>query len=69
VTGRTATGFEVRELHHGTSNVTFDYRIIARRRGYETKRLPDVTNATPRAAVETLRPEQAGSAPRIATVK
>jgi hypothetical protein len=53
VTARTATGFEVRELHQGKSNVAFDYRIIALRRGYETKRLADVTNATPRSAIET----------------
>ena len=53
VTARTATGFEVRELQQGRSNVAFDYRIIALRRGYETKRLADVTNATPRAAIES----------------
>ena len=56
VTARTATSFEVRELHHGNSNVAFDYRIIALRRGYETKRLADVTNATPRSPIETPRP-------------
>jgi hypothetical protein len=69
VTARTATGFEVRELKHGTSNVAFDYRIIARRRGYETKRLADVTNATPRSAIESLRPMQAGPAAGTATTK
>lgn len=36
--------------------MAFDYRVIALRRGYETKRLADVTNATPRSAIETLRP-------------
>jgi len=69
VTARTATGFEVRELHQGKSNVTFDYRIIALRRGYETKRLADVTNATPRSAIETLRPVAVGSAAATATTK
>lgn len=54
VTARTATGFEVRELQHGKSNVGFDYRIIALRRGYESKRLADVTNATP-SAIEVPR--------------
>jgi hypothetical protein len=39
----TASGFEVRELHHGTSNVSFDYRIVAKRLGYENVRLEDVT--------------------------
>jgi hypothetical protein len=62
VTARTATGFEVRELRHGKSNVAFDYRIIALRRGYETKRLADVTHATPRSAIETPRLGHAGSA-------
>jgi hypothetical protein len=66
VTARTATGFEVRELHQGKSNVAFDYRIIALRRGYETKRLADVTNATPRSAIET---GHVGPAARTATAK
>jgi hypothetical protein len=39
----TARGFEVRELHHGSSSVTFDYRIVARRKGYENIRLADKT--------------------------
>ncbi len=39
VTNKTATGFEVRELGGGTSNVSFDYRIIAKRSGYENNRL------------------------------
>jgi hypothetical protein len=69
VTARTATAFEVRELRHGKSNVAFDYRIIALRRGYETKRLADVTNATPRSTIETPRPGHAGSAAGTATAK
>jgi hypothetical protein len=69
VTARTATSFEVRELHQGKSNVAFDYRIIAPRRGYETKRLADVTSATPRAAIETAGPAHVGSAPGPATIK
>jgi hypothetical protein len=69
VTARTATGFEMRELQHGMSNVAFDYRIIALRRGYETKRLADVTNATPRSTIETPRPGHAGSAAGTATAK
>ncbi|MGB9198382.1 MAG: DNRLRE domain-containing protein, partial [Terriglobales bacterium] len=39
----TPSGFEVRELHHGSSSVAFDYRIIAKRRNYETVRLADLT--------------------------
>jgi hypothetical protein len=40
----TATGFEVRELGGGRSNVAFDYRIVAKRAGYEEVRLADVTD-------------------------
>jgi len=43
VTNETATGFEVRELGTGNSNVAFDYRIVAKRAGYENQRLEDVT--------------------------
>ena len=39
-----AGGFEVRELHHGTSSIKFDYRIVARRKGYENIRLADKTD-------------------------
>ena len=38
-----ASGFEVRELHHGKSNIAFDYRIVVRRKGYENIRMEDVT--------------------------
>jgi hypothetical protein len=37
-------GFEVRELRGGKSNVPFDYRIVARRKGYESRRLEDATD-------------------------
>jgi hypothetical protein len=43
VSNATASGFEVHELHHGHSNVAFDYRIVALRRGFETLRLEDQT--------------------------
>jgi hypothetical protein len=43
VANTSATGFEVRELHHGSSTVAFDYRIVARRKGYENIRLVDKT--------------------------
>jgi len=43
VTNKTATSFEVRELGGGTSNVRFDYRIMALRRKYETVRFADHT--------------------------
>ena len=40
---KTATSFEVRESKGGTSSLTFDYRIVAKRRGFEAQRLADVT--------------------------
>lgn len=43
VTNETAEGFEVRELGGGTANIAFDYRIVARRKGYEDIRLADNT--------------------------
>jgi hypothetical protein len=43
VANKTAGGFEVRELGGGTSSVSFDYRIVAKRRGYESVRLQDIT--------------------------
>jgi len=43
VTNETAAGFEVREMYRGQSNIAFDYRIVARRKGYETIRLADKT--------------------------
>jgi hypothetical protein len=38
------TGFDVYELNNGTSNAEFDYRIIAKRKGYETQRMKVVEN-------------------------
>jgi hypothetical protein len=35
VANKTADGFEVHELRSGRSNVAFDYRILALRKGYE----------------------------------
>ena len=43
VSQKTPTSFEVHELHKGTSNVSFDYRIVAERKGYESVRLADRT--------------------------
>ncbi len=43
VSQKTPTSFEVHELHRGTSNVSFDYRIVAERKGYESVRLADRT--------------------------
>lgn len=40
VTNETGASFEVRELNGGQSDVAFDYRIVAHRKGYESVRLP-----------------------------
>lgn len=36
---RQATGFEVKELKAGTSGARFSYRVVAKRKGFETARL------------------------------
>jgi len=41
VSNKTAASFEVREIGGGQSNVAFDFRIVALRRGYEGVRLED----------------------------
>jgi len=43
VANETPAGFEVHELGGGQSNVAFDYRIVAHRKGYENVRLADKT--------------------------
>jgi len=43
VSHKTANSFEVHELGGGTSSIPFDYKIVAKRRGFETQRLVDVT--------------------------
>jgi hypothetical protein len=67
VINATMASFEVRESGGGTSSLTFDYKIVAKRRVYETQRLVDVTErynaamkvaSTPR--VPTLMDKPAG---------
>jgi hypothetical protein len=43
VSQKSAISFEVHELGGGSSGIAFDYRIMAKRIGYETVRLTDVT--------------------------
>jgi hypothetical protein len=43
VTNENAGGFDVHELGGGKSSIAFDYRIVARRKGYENLRLADAT--------------------------
>jgi hypothetical protein len=45
VAQKSASSFVVRELGGGTSNIAFDYRIMAKRKGFEQIRLADKTKA------------------------
>ncbi len=61
-----ASGFEVRELHHGTSNIAFDYRIVVRRKGYENIRMQDVTEMQSHIAAKVEKLRQLKHRPAIA---
>lgn len=50
VTNETASSFEVRELSGGRASIAFDYRIMARRKGYENVRLADLTKRVAKLA-------------------
>ncbi len=45
VAQKSATSFMVKELGGGTSSIAFDYRIMAKRKGFEQARLADRTQA------------------------
>jgi len=55
VTNETAMSFEVRELNSGRSNIAFDYRIVAKRTGYEQIRLADKTTMIRQTAILAAR--------------
>lgn len=58
VSNKTANGFEVHELGGGASNIGFDYRVMARRKGYEQIRMADKTEQfSPNAKQHPLRRE------------
>jgi hypothetical protein len=61
---KTATSFEVRESGGGTSSLSFDYRIVARRRGYEAQRLVDVTDRFDAEKAMAMPPVREGGARR-----
>ncbi len=42
IAAMTPTSFEVRELNDGVANISFDYRIVAKRLGYETTRMNSI---------------------------
>ena len=60
VSNKTASGFEVHELHGGHSNVAFSYRIMAKRKGYENVRMQDVS-----VAFENMKAESEAIASRV----
>jgi hypothetical protein len=64
ISNTSATGFEVHELGGGRSNVVFDYRIVALRRGFENVRLEDMTERLAKANVPL---PKAPSGPRFTT--
>ena len=56
VTRKTASSFEVLELEGGQSDVDFDYRVVARRKGYENIRLADKTKQLEPAMITGRKP-------------
>jgi len=58
VSNESATSFEVHELGGGTSSIAFDYRIMAKRVGYESVRLADVTERYRQSAEELAQQRQ-----------
>jgi hypothetical protein len=72
VSRKTTTGFEVREHGGAASNVAFDYRIVVRRRGYETIRMAEVhrdLKSTELAREHLTGLARTGNLKKIATVK
>ena len=46
VSQKSASSFEVHELGGGTSSIAFDYRIMAKRKGFENIRMADTVSYT-----------------------
>jgi hypothetical protein len=68
VTNEMANGFDVREIGGGKSAVAFDYRIVAKRAGYENVRLADVTEEFKRRAEQHEKMRRPGVAnPQVHT--
>jgi hypothetical protein len=64
VARKSPRNFEVRELGGGRSNVRFDYRIVALRRGFETIRLEEFETVSEPLGQES--PDEAQGRSRIA---
>ena len=65
VINATPTSFEVRESGGGTSSLSFDYRVVARRRGYEAQRLRDVTESFNQAKARANQPDMPRLGPMV----
>jgi hypothetical protein len=63
VSQKSANSFEVHELGGGSSSIAFDYRVVARRKGYENIRFASLTGKIQRQIV---KPENAPPAKRAA---
>jgi hypothetical protein len=66
VTAKTANGFEVRESSGGTSSLSFDYRIVAKRAGYEAQRMVDVSETFTRETSTATLFKPQGAKPAVA---
>ena len=62
IASQTLTSFEVRELQSGNSDISFSYRIVAKRKGYENIRLPKMGGPSPEeiAGKQALNREKRG---------
>jgi hypothetical protein len=58
VSRKTATSFEVHEQGGGHSSIAFDYRIMAKRAGYENVRLADVSRQFDNQEVQHKQPSK-----------
>jgi len=71
VSSKSASGFEVRELGGGASSIAFEYRIMAKRVGYETVRLKNLTerfNKQEAQSKKMQRPARASAATQPGSV-
>ena len=72
VAHKSSSSFKVRELGGGQSNVAFDYRIVAKRAGYEKLRFEDLTEQFNKQEVQRTKkrlPLQPPAAPQTGPMK
>ncbi|HTZ96168.1 MAG TPA: hypothetical protein VMB18_07210 [Terriglobales bacterium] len=62
VSQKSPTAFEVHELGGGASSVAFDYRVVAKRKNYETVRLADFTERDRKLEEQRIRMRQGRAA-------